>query len=471
MEKSNHRQYKENHFIIIMYNYFLFHPRRQNAGCCDSHLANSAKLICLSYGKGMVNKMVKIIKAILFSAALLCVPFFSNGCGKSAADELSLGEANENPADSSGEASVNTEYAKDDMDGNNKNESIENNQEYAEENEGFNIPIIEKRKEKNGKIQSYLTGEWLEKEKASRRPIAVMIPNNTPALPQYGLSKAAIIYEAPVEGRISRLMAVFEDYDELEHIGPVRSSRDYFVYVAMGYQAIYCNWGLARPYVEELLRSDDVQNISCAVEGIHNPSDEAFGRIRRPGYATEFTGYLFMDGLEKAIKRHKYETEYDDRYVPPFTFAAENYRAAYKNMEDATYLYPGGREENAGGYGFYNPSFEYDEKDKLYYRYQNGKKQIDEYDNSQLAVSNVIFQYCHGEVRDKKDYLAFGVHGEGDALVFTNGKVIEATWQRYDGDATPAKFYDKNGKEIIFNQGKTWICNIWEEYGEFVEYE
>ena len=92
-------------------------------------------------------------------------------------------------------------------------------------------------------------------------------------------------------------------------------------------------------------------------------------------------------------------------------------------------------------------------------------------DNSHLAVSNVIFQYCHGEVRDKKDYLAFGVHGEGDALIFTNGKVIEATWQRYDGDATPAKFYDKNGSEIIFNQGKTWICNIWEEYGKFVEYE
>ncbi len=59
-------------------------------------------------------------------------------------------------------------------------------------------------------------------------------------------------------------MAIFEDYDELDHIGPIRSSRDYFVYVAMGYQAIYCKWGLARPYVEDLLRSDAVQNISCA---------------------------------------------------------------------------------------------------------------------------------------------------------------------------------------------------------------
>lgn len=396
-------------------------------------------------------------KAFFLPVLLLCFSFLFSGCGKTEADQLSLGQANENPADT----------------GNTIEETpdIDLEKEEEKEKQEKEVKVIGERETKNGKIQSYLTGEWIEEEKAVRRPIAVMIPNNAPAMPQYGLSKAAIIYEAPVEGRITRLMGVFEDYDELDHIGPVRSSRDYFVYVAMGYQAIYCNWGLARPYVEELLSRDTVQNISAAVEGIHNPSDEAFGRIKRPGYATEFTGYLFIDGLEKAVKRQKYETEYDELFVPPFTFIADNYRAEYAQEKDAFHIYPGGREENAGGYGAYNPYFEYEEEEQLYYRYQDGKKQIDEYDGSQLAVSNVVLQYCHGEVRDKKDYLAFGVHGEGDALVFTNGKVIEATWMRYDGDATPAKFFDKDGNEIIFNQGKTWICNIWDEYGEFVEYE
>ncbi|MCI9201293.1 MAG: DUF3048 domain-containing protein [Lachnospiraceae bacterium] len=396
-------------------------------------------------------------KAFFLPVLFLCFSFLFSGCGKTEADQLSLGQANENPADTG-----NTIEETPDID-----LEIEEEKEKQEEE----VKVIGERETKNGKIQSYLTGEWIEEEKAVRRPIAVMIPNNAPAMPQYGLSKAAIIYEAPVEGRITRLMGVFEDYDELDHIGPVRSSRDYFVYVAMGYQAIYCNWGLARPYVEELLSRDTVQNISAAVEGIHNPSDEAFGRIKRPGYATEFTGYLFINGLEKAVKRQKYETEYDELFVPPFTFIADNYRAEYAEEKDAFHIYPGGREENAGGYGAYNPYFEYEEEEQLYYRYQDGKKQIDEYDGSQLAVSNVVLQYCHGEVRDKKDYLAFGVHGEGDALVFTNGKVIEATWMRYDGDATPAKFFDKDGNEIIFNQGKTWICNIWDEYGEFVEYE
>lgn len=339
------------------------------------------------------------------------------------------------------------------------------------EPEGF--AVIEEREVVDGKMQSYLTGEWKEESVVTRRPIAVMIPNNAPAMPQYGISKASIIYEAPVEGRITRLMAVFEDFDDLDRIGPVRSSRDYFIYVAMGYEAIYCNWGLARPYVEELINRDTVQNISAAVEGIYNPAHEAFDRVSRPGYATEFTGYLFIDGMKEAAERLSYDWDYDDAYVPPFTFAAEEVRAEdnYEDAESAVKIMPGGTEGNQGGYGAYTPYFEYHEDDGLYYRYQDGKEQTDEIDGSQLAVSNVVFQYCHGEVRDDHDYLAFGVHGEGDAIVFTGGKVIKGTWKRYDGDATPAKFYDENGEEIIFNQGKTWICNIWQEYGEFAKYE
>lgn len=345
-------------------------------------------------------------------------------------------------------------------------------EEPVEEEPTTAYPVIGEREIVNGQMQSYLTGEWTDKDVATRRPIAVMIPNNKPAMPQYGLSQAGIIYEAPVEGRITRLMAVFENFDDLDRIGPVRSSRDYFLYVALGYEAIYCNWGLARPYVEELINRDNVNNVSAAVEGIYHPADEAYGRVSRPGYATEFTGYLKIDGLKKAVDRLGYDWNYDDAYVRPFLFAADDVIADYVDNADATMIYPGGKSGgNSGGYGSYHPYFEYHEDDHLYYRYQDGNKQIDEYNNEQLTVSNVIFQYCHGEVRDSHDYLAFGVHGEGDAIIFTNGKVIKGTWSRYDGDFTPAHFFDENGDEIIVNQGKTWICNIWEEYSEYVEYE
>ena len=333
------------------------------------------------------------------------------------------------------------------------------------------LSVIGEREVVDGQMQSYLTGEWKDEEVVTRRPIAVMIPNNAQAMPQYGLSSASIIYEAPVEGRITRLMGIFEDFDELDHIGPVRSSRDYFVYTAMGYQAIYCNWGLAVPYVADLINSDAVQNISAGVEGIEQPADEAFGRISRPGYATEFTGYLFIDGLMEAVDRLSYDWEYDEEFVPQLTFAADGVRAEYPEPQEVTVIRPGGTEENSGGYGAYNPWFEYNSEDHLYYRFQDGEAQIDERTGEQLAVSNVILQYCHGEVRDSHDYLAFGVHGVGTALVFTDGKVIPASWSRMEGDGVPPKFYDADGNEIVFNQGKTWICNIWEEFSDSVEFE
>ncbi len=286
------------------------------------------------------------------------------------------------------------------------------------------------------------------------------------------ITQASIVYEAPVEGRVTRLLCFVEDYDDMEYIGPVRSARDYFVYESMAYDAIYCNWGLAIPFVEDLLKGDRVDNISQAVQGIHNPAAEAYDRISRPGYATEFTGYLFIDGYEKAVKRLKYETEYRDTFVQAFTFANDGHRAEYEDQKEATRIYPGGKTSNRSGYGDANPYFEYDEKDGLYYRYQYGAAHTDEMNGEQVAVSNVVFKVCHGEVREPSnlDYLAFGVHGKGDAYIFTAGKVIKGTWERKD-DYSPNMFYDEDGNEIIFNQGKTWICNIWDEYEDYIVYE
>lgn len=331
---------------------------------------------------------------------------------------------------------------------------------------------ITERKVVDGKMQSYLTGEWKDEAVVKRRNIAVMIPNNKQALPQYGISKASIIYEAPVEGRVTRLMAMFEDYDDLDHIGPVRSSRDYYVYEAMAYDSIYVNWGLAIPFVGPIINTDRIDNVSEAVTGIDTPAPEAFDRISRPGYSKEFTGYMFIDGYEDAVERLGYETEYTNRFVQAFTFANDGHRAEYEDYPDATTIYPGGTTTNSGGYGNANPCFTYNEEDGLYYRSQYGSAQLDDMNGEQVTVSNVVFKICHGEVREPsdKDYLAFGVHGEGRACVFTNGKVIEATWKR-EGDYEPNIYYDENGNEIVFNQGKTWVCNIWEEYSQYISYE
>ena len=94
---------------------------------------------------------------------------------------------------------------------------------------------------------SFLTGEPRAAEAVANRPLAVMFNNLEAGCPQYGIEEASIIYEAPVEGRITRLMGLYEDYDELDRIGYIRSSRDYFVYCALEYDAIYAHFGQATP--------------------------------------------------------------------------------------------------------------------------------------------------------------------------------------------------------------------------------
>lgn len=70
-----------------------------------------------------------------------------------------------------------------------------------------------------------------------------MLNNLKPACPQAGIANAGVVYEAPVEGGITRLMGVFEDYDNLEKIGSVRSCRDYYIFYASGFDAIYTHYG------------------------------------------------------------------------------------------------------------------------------------------------------------------------------------------------------------------------------------
>lgn len=356
-------------------------------------------------------------------------------------------------------------------------EAEEETEEAAEEENKAATATIIDREVVDGKMQSYLTGEWKDEAVAKRRSMAVMMPNNKPALPQYGISKASVIYEAPVEGRVTRLMCFVEDYDDMDHIGPVRSARDYYLYEAMAFDAIYCNWGLAIPFVAPIINTDRIDNVSQSLQGIDKGAPEAYDRISRPGYATEFTGYMFIDGYNDAVERLGYETEYRDTFVQAFTFANDGHRAEYEDMPDATLVYPGGSNKSAAdyarsGYGDAASYFEYNEEDGLYYRYQFGGPQLDEMNGEHLAVSNVVFKVCYGEVREPadKDYLAFGVHGEGKAYVFTNGKVIEGTWTR-NSDYEPNIYYDKDGNEIVFNQGKTWVCNIWEKYADLVSYE
>lgn len=324
--------------------------------------------------------------------------------------------------------------------------------------------------EVTGPITSYLTGLETTKEMQQHRPLAVMLNNIKEGCPQSGIAQASIVYECPVEGRITRLMGIFEDYENVEKIGSIRSCRDYFVFFADEYDCIYCHFGQATPYVGYYLNSDDVDNISGAVAGIDRPATNTF--YRSSDRKAPHNVYISPEGLMKDIEKFGYRTTVKEGYTPKFTFLQEG-DTYYDNKDAATVLYPGGKTgDRPNGFSRVQSRFEYDPQDGKYHRFQYGGAQIDELTGEELAYDNVIFQYCYGEVRDEHDYLAFGCHGDnGYAVqVFTKGKVSNGIWKRAD-NSVPAQYIDYDGNPIPLSPGKTWVCIIWTDFVDDVVIE
>lgn len=322
----------------------------------------------------------------------------------------------------------------------------------------------------DGPIISYLTGIETTPEMQQHRPLAVMLNNIKEGCPQSGIAQASIVYECPVEGRITRLMGIFEDYENIEKIGSIRSCRDYFVFFSDEYDCIYCHFGQATPYVGYYLNSDDVDNISGAVAGIDRPATNTF--YRSSDRKAPHNVYINPEGLLKDIEKFGYRTTLKEGYTPKFTFLGEG-DTYYDNKDKATVLYPGGKSsDRPNGFSRVQSRFEYNEADGKYHRFQYGGPQIDELTGEELAYDNVIFQYCYGEVRDEHDYLAFGCHGDNGypVQVFNKGKVSTGTWKRTE-NGVPAQYIDSEGNPIPITPGKTWVCIIWTDFADDVVIE
>ena len=237
-------------------------------------------------------------------------------------------------------------------------------------------PEPEERVEKDGMIRSYLTGELVPVSQGNRRPLAIMMSNDKEALPQYGINRAGVVYEAPVEGTMNRYMAIIEDYDDLERIGSVRSCRTYYTYFAREFDAIYAHFGqstFARPYLK------NVDNIN----GIEGLGGNAFFRSsdrKRPHNA-----YASFDKIQKAIEALGYSQEYDESYEGHYLFARED-KPVELEGEDVMNAY-----KVTPGYPYNQPWFEFDEADGLYHRYQYGAEHKG--NEGPIAVKNILFQY------------------------------------------------------------------------------
>ncbi len=304
-------------------------------------------------------------------------------------------------------------------------------------------------------VRSYLSGKMVSKDIGDRRPVAIMLNNIEDAMPMSGVSYADVLYECVVEGGITRMMGVFENYDDLEKIGSVRSCRNYFVYYALEFDAIYCHYGQSS-YALPLLEQDNVDNLS----GLAAIGDTVY--YRTTDRVAPHNAYASAKGIKKGIEDMGYRNVYRDDYSGKFTFTRDDDLNDLTEEEsyDAVHVEP--------GYKINKPWMDYDPQDCKYHRYQYGEKQIDDLTGEQLAFDNIILQYSSWEQIDDKGYLGFDCHGGGNMTYITMGKAVDGSWISFGGENGAVRYFDSDGEEIVLNQGKTLIEIIQDTEGDKV---
>lgn len=283
-----------------------------------------------------------------------------------------------------------------------------------------------------------LTGiKNLTDDNINNRPVAVMINNIKPAQSvQTGLNSADIIYETEVEGGITRLMAVFKDFNSVGQLGSVRSARYPYVDLALGHDAIYVHCGQDPTYCAPHLKDIDDMSVDSGSTGAK--------RIKN-GLASEHTLYVFGSELWPALAS-KFKSTVSSNTLWQ-NFAAEDEKVT---------LSGGGAIKVTVPFPSLKTIFEYDDTTGLYTRYSNTDLRKDYVTGENITVKNVFVLLTTITTYPDGKHRRVALTG-GDGFYATNGTVTPIKWQK-NGERAPIKITDQNGGQIKVSAGRSWVC-------------
>ena len=305
-----------------------------------------------------------------------------------------------------------------------------------------------------GESRSPLTGLYVSDSIAATRPVAIMINNISQALPQSGVLAADVIYEAPVEGGITRLMAIYQNYASLAKLGSVRSSRLYYAQAAVEYDAIYAHFGQSK-YAVNFLNSSAIDNLS-AMEAVGNTV-----YFRTSDRVAPHNAYASGDRILKGISQKGYRSTISEDYRCPLVFTEDGEKITL-NGGGATRIYP--------GYASNKPYFVYDSASGTYLRYQYGGAHMDRETGTQLSVTNVIIQFAPAAYQGDEKTWDFTLTGTGSGYCFTGGTMEKISWSRASLTGVTT-YYRADGSPLVLNNGKTWVCLVQSSAQNSVSYQ
>jgi hypothetical protein len=279
-----------------------------------------------------------------------------------------------------------------------------------------------------------LTGKG-SKTTTDGRALAVMINNHPDARPQSGLYKADIVYELLAEGDITRFLAVFQS-EKPENIGPVRSARAYYLELAKGLNALYIAHGYS-PEAKEMLDQGYIDNL--------NGMDYDGTLFKRASFRkAPHNSYITFENVLKGAQLKKYSmtesppafsflTEEKSKKITGDTAASVRVTYSSNNMFDCLY--------------------QYDSELGRYKRFSGGEQTVDLETKDPILLDNIFIVEAVHQVIDSDGHRHINLQSGGKGYLLQKGKVNQVEWKNVNNRIVPYK----DGKEVPFVQGKTWV--------------
>lgn len=283
-----------------------------------------------------------------------------------------------------------------------------------------------------------LTGQPAPGGAVPQRPaLAVKVDNYPTARPQSGLDKADVVFEEPVEGRITRLVAVFQ-CQPADLVGPIRSAREVDVQILDELShPLFVHVGGINQVLSLIASADDV-NLDLGYHGsiIQRPAG------RYPPYNT----YVSTSGAWGLAPGDTTPP------APLFTYAATapagtpltSIHIPYGQTSDETWSWDGS-------------------SNRWLLSYSGAPATVD--NGSQIGMANVIVQTVQVSYGPWVENAEGGLEvqsqlvGSGPALVLRNGEEISGTWQR-PAIGSPTSFVASDGATIPLAPGPTWVALV-----------
>lgn len=276
---------------------------------------------------------------------------------------------------------------------------------------------------------------------SNKRPVAVMIDNNVGNASHIGLQDAYLTYEIIVEGGLTRIMAIFKDKD-VPQVGPVRSSRHYFLDYALESDAIYDHYGWS-PYAEADIRSLSVNNINgmtvssaywrdSKIRAPHN----VFTSISKSYDAANTLGYSTTSDKWQTLQYSADSIDLSDTDSSSSLKVANSISVQYSPSQTRQYTY--------------------DSEKKVYLRLMNNMAHVDKVSGEQYNYKNLIIEKVFNKTLDSEGRQDLSTVGSGDGYYITNGYALPITWIK-EGRGKKTKYKYLDGTEINLNDGNTFI--------------